>query len=326
VYLDFGLIAANGVALCLGITIPQDPQNKSNVNVEALRPELQQIAMSFLGIEHFRNNALLKEALTHASFINTDVPSYQKMEWVGDAVLTLAVREWAFRKYDNLPVATLVVIETTIVCNETLAYLAWRKGLQCAIQHCDPSLPGRIEHFALGIQPEELGLWGTDPPKILADVVEALLGAVHTELGFLKGQSTSLFVLSPMMDAISEKICINSSGIVVANAGAMMHPKQQLFQLANFLKVRTMREHEFATRFHKPKPIWCSGKWSMASTHGDSAVCHVSCFGIDIIALSESYSSVAQNRACAVAAEFLFHHPNLMKEISLLSASLAKDE
>lgn len=321
-YLVHGYEAAAEAAEVLLVTIPRRRQEQTTVHANCTVPKPTfRVAGKFLGITSFHRPDLLKEALTHASCIQTDVPSYQKLEWIGDAVVCLAAREWAYKKYTNMPVASLVVLETTVVCNETLSYLGWRKGLQLLIRHADASLPGRIESFALGIRPDELGLWGTDAPKVLADVVEALLGAVHVDGGFHRGQKSALYVLEPVLEALSAKVTVDDSGIAKARAGTMMQPKQVLSQTANFLRVRVTNEHDFAARF--PSQVWEQQGWKQASQDGDNAVCHISCCGINVLAIAEPSSTVARNRACAVISEVLARNPDLLRKMQTISTELA---
>ena len=88
-------------------------------------------ACSFLGLEvkQIQNTSLLLEATCHPSHYHAQVPSYQRLEWVGDAVLCLAAREWVYKQHPTMPVKLLVQIETTLICNETLAFLGFSAGL-----------------------------------------------------------------------------------------------------------------------------------------------------------------------------------------------------
>lgn len=78
--------------------------------------DLVSFACKFVGVQTFHNPRLLVEATTHQSCLHKPVPSYQRLEWVGDAVLCLAAREWLFRREEVLSVPKLVVLETTLVC------------------------------------------------------------------------------------------------------------------------------------------------------------------------------------------------------------------
>jgi len=83
-------------------------------------PDLVSFACDFVGVESFFKPHLLVEATTHQTCLHKPAPSYQRLEWIGDAVLCLAAREWLFRREEMLNVPKLVVLETTLVCNESL--------------------------------------------------------------------------------------------------------------------------------------------------------------------------------------------------------------
>ena len=139
----------------------RDPNQHDPCLTMLLAQDLIKMSKLFLDKYHFDCPDIIMEALTHPSCIHKEVPCYQKLEWVGDAVLCLAAREWVYKKYPGLFVAELVVIETTLVCNETLAFLGYSKGLHKIIHHRDPSLPRRFEEFQRNMGMQGRGLWGT---------------------------------------------------------------------------------------------------------------------------------------------------------------------
>ena len=321
VYIKFGYEAAGEVAGDLRISLNkiQKPTDPFPSVMAQLNEFSQQAVEIFLGGHKFRNPALVKEALTHPSCLYTDVPSYQKLEWVGDAVLCLVAREWVYKNYTELSVGNLVIIETTIVCNETLSNLAWRKGLQSLIRHADQSLPGRMENFVLS-RHNEVGLWGSDPPKVLADVVEALIGASHVDGGFAVGQESTKQVIMPVLKALQSNTYTDGK-IIKSNEGAMMHPKQVLYEMGNFFKIRVMTERSFSNRVLIP--VWRQMAWRDALTNGDSFVCCISCHGIPIAALSEPSYRAARNRACSVISEIFRRFPDLLEKTRRISAQMA---
>jgi dsRNA-specific ribonuclease len=166
VYLEHGYEASFKVADELGLTLPgqvEDSGTSSDFGPARRREQQELVAMAenFLGKKTFSHPELLEEALTHSTAINQDVPSYQKLEWIGDAVLCLAAREWIYTHYPKLDVAELVVMEATLVSNETLAHLSIMNNLEKFIRHRDVTLPGRIREFIDCIGNSERGLWGT---------------------------------------------------------------------------------------------------------------------------------------------------------------------
>ena len=99
--------------------------------------------------------------MQHPSANHPSVPSYQRLEWVGDAVLCLAVRAWILENFPELTLGDMVVYEAALVSNETLAFLSVKYGLQHNLNHRDQSLPSRIESYSWRVREPGNGLWGT---------------------------------------------------------------------------------------------------------------------------------------------------------------------
>jgi len=201
-------------------------------------------------------------------------------------------------------VGPLVVIESTIVSNETLAYLACRERMQDIVRHADSTLPSRIESFYCDLRRNDWGLWTTDPPKVLADVVEAMLGAVHCGFGFDVGQRSALHVVSPILDAIfahSNTSELSSSSVT----NTMMNPRQVLYEMVPSVKIRTLSEHEYALRFATSKSVWKCGRFADTSPNGDDVVCYISCCNATLLALSDHSTNAARNRCAGLLASVL---------------------
>ncbi len=117
----------------------------------------------------FRNPKLLETALTHPSFGGDHhVPHYQRLEFLGDAVLELAVSDYLYRELPGVDEGKLTRIRAALVREETLCGAARRIGL------------GR--HIRLSVGEERSG--GRDKPSILSDVMEAVFAAVYLDGGF----------------------------------------------------------------------------------------------------------------------------------------------
>ena len=118
---------------------------------------------------HFENPKLLETALTHPSFGGDHhVPHYQRLEFLGDAVLELAVSRHLFFELPEVDEGKLTRIRAYLVREETLCRAAERLGL------------GDYIHLSVG--EERSG--GRKKPSILCDVVEAVLAAVYLDGGF----------------------------------------------------------------------------------------------------------------------------------------------
>jgi ribonuclease III len=117
----------------------------------------------------FRDRRLLEAALTHRSYAferETGITN-ERMEFLGDAVLGLVVTDLAYRSFPELPEGELAKLRAATVNMTTLADVARQLGLG--------------EEIFLGRGEEQSG--GRDKTSILADAMEAVLGAVYLDRG-----------------------------------------------------------------------------------------------------------------------------------------------
>ena len=119
----------------------------------------------------FVDRGLPVQALTHKSYSNeqTDyVPHNERLEFLGDAVLELVISDWIFRNYPDIPEGGLTRIRAEVVSEKGLAELARQLDVGAGLQ--------------LGKGEEKSG--GNEKSSLLADALEALLGAVYLDGGF----------------------------------------------------------------------------------------------------------------------------------------------
>jgi ribonuclease-3 len=138
----------------------------------------------------FRNPSLLTRALTHRSF---SIDHNERLEFLGDSVLNLAVADLLFERLSSLPEGDLSRVRANLVKQDTLHQLAVGLGLSDVIR--------------LGEGEARSG--GQKRPSILADALEALIGAVYLDAGFSAAQSLvhRLFKaveINPEMQAIGK--------------------------------------------------------------------------------------------------------------------------
>jgi ribonuclease-3 len=138
----------------------------------------------------FTDLSLLKRALTHRSF---SIDHYERLEFLGDSVLGLAISGLLYARLDTLPEGDLSRVRANLVKQETLHQIAVNLGL--------PDL--------LRLGEGEVRSGGQKRPSILADALEALIGAVYLDAGFAKAQQLvhQLFddvAINPQMDAIGK--------------------------------------------------------------------------------------------------------------------------
>jgi ribonuclease-3 len=140
----------------------------------------------------FARLELLQQALTHASFGHEKrqrLPDNQRLEFLGDAVLQLAVTEELYRRFPELPEGRLTVLRATLVNRHHLQALAKDLGLG------DELILGRGEETSRG---RERG-------SILADAMEAVIGAVFADTGWESTRALILKLLEPSLGQIEEE-------------------------------------------------------------------------------------------------------------------------
>jgi ribonuclease-3 len=133
----------------------------------------------------FRRRALLRTALTHSSFAaeyeNTAV--YERMEFLGDAVLGFVVAEHLYRSFPDYDEGRLSRVRRDLVNGKALATVADDIGLGPLI------LVGR----SADLRGERL------PQSIMADAMEAVIGAVYLDRGMAEARRFVLRVLTPAL-------------------------------------------------------------------------------------------------------------------------------
>ena len=138
----------------------------------------------------FANPSLLSRAVTHRSF---SADHYERLEFLGDSVLGLAISDLLYARLGTLPEGDLSRVRANLVKQDTLHQLAVTLGL--------PDL--------LRLGEGEVRSGGQKRPSILADALEAVIGAVYLDAGFIKAQELvhRLFEaveINPQMDAIGK--------------------------------------------------------------------------------------------------------------------------
>lgn len=121
---------------------------------------------------HFKDTDLPLQALTHKSFSNEqkakDVPFNERLEFLGDAVLELAVSDRIYKRYPDIPEGGLTRIRAEVVCEKGLARIARQLDIGSGLR--------------LGRGEDKCG--GRGKASLLSDALEALLGAIFFEGGF----------------------------------------------------------------------------------------------------------------------------------------------
>ncbi|MCH5339761.1 MAG: ribonuclease III [Acetatifactor sp.] len=137
----------------------------------------------------FRDDALLKQALTHSSFTNEQkinkAKNYERLEFLGDAVLELVSSEFLFREHPEVPEGELTKQRASMVCEPSLAFCA--RDLELG------------EFIRLGKGEESTG--GRYRDSITSDAMEALIGAIYLDGGIKPAKAfIDRFILSDLED------------------------------------------------------------------------------------------------------------------------------
>ena len=135
----------------------------------------------------FADAALREMALTHRSyaFERGRTITNERLEFLGDSVLGVVVTDMAYRTYPDMPEGSLAKLRAAIVNMTALADVSRSLGL------------GR--HLLLGKGEEQSG--GRDKASILADALEAVLGAVYLDLGLDVTRELIERLFRPRMEA-----------------------------------------------------------------------------------------------------------------------------
>ena len=156
------------------------------------------------------SDQLLELALTHRSFAyeSGGIPTNERLEFLGDSVLSIVVTDKLYHLHPDLPEGQLAKMRSAIVNARALASVARTLGLG--------------EYIRLGKGEEATG--GRDKSSILADTVEAVIGAVYLDHGIEHSRS---FVLQHFDALIKE----------ASNMGAGLDWKTSLQELTAALGV-----------------------------------------------------------------------------------------
>jgi ribonuclease-3 len=157
----------------------------------------------------FAEGDLLRQALTHASFGHEKrqrLPDNQRLEFLGDAVLQLAVTHELYRRFPAMTEGQLTKLRAQMVNKHHLQAVARELGLG--------------EHLILGRGEENSQ--GRERGSILADAMEAVLGAVFAEAGWDAAREIILRLLEPSLAAMSE-----ASDVAEANPKGALQEKLQ---------------------------------------------------------------------------------------------------
>uniref|UniRef100_A0A0E0D399 Uncharacterized protein n=1 Tax=Oryza meridionalis TaxID=40149 RepID=A0A0E0D399_9ORYZ len=135
----------------------------------------------------FNDSLLLLEALTHGSYQTSGPTScYQRLEFLGDAILDHLFTEYYYSKYPDCTPELLTDLRSASVNNNCYAHAAVKSGLNKHILHSSSELHRKMSYYL-----EKFGQSFTGPsygweagiglPKVLGDVIESIAGAIYLD-------------------------------------------------------------------------------------------------------------------------------------------------
>ncbi len=144
----------------------------------------------------FHNSDYLRRAMTHSSYANeTGAHNHhllcnERLEFLGDSVLSLITSDYLYNRFPNLPEGDLTRMRAALVCEDALAVYARKIGLG--------------EFLLLGKGERNSG--GADKPAVIADAFEATLAAIYLDAGSMDGMRAVADFLLPFIKEAVEKL------------------------------------------------------------------------------------------------------------------------
>lgn len=148
-YVEGGKHAANHLMKWIGIQVEFDPEDTVYTTGTCNVPESILRSVNFDALEgalniRFNNRGLLVEAITHASRPSPGVSCYQRLEFVGDAVLDHLITRHLFFTYTELPPGRLTDLRAAAVNNENFARVAVKHKLHVHLRHGSSALEKQV--------------------------------------------------------------------------------------------------------------------------------------------------------------------------------------
>lgn len=142
---------------------------------------------------HFKNKELLREALTHSSYANERKSKHikynERLEFLGDAVLSVVVSDYIFKHCPELPEGELTKLRASLVCERSLFDFAKQIDL------------GSFLALSRG----ERHNGGAERPSIVSDAFEALIAAIYIDGGMEPAAKHILNFVIPAIKSTKKK-------------------------------------------------------------------------------------------------------------------------
>jgi hypothetical protein len=157
-----------------------------------------------------------------------------------------------------------------------------------------------------------------DPPKAISDIVESVLGAVHTDGGFADGQAAVVHLMTPVLNVLLKARSENRDI-------SLKHPKKMMQEMGGeILELSSSTESEFAVSSPGTDVLF-GYKWDNVTTEGNKFIATVELLGSAILALADPSATVGRNKACALIVSTLQTYPDLRARVQLCRANVESD-
>lgn len=174
----------------------------------------------------FKSKKHLHEALTHSSAKDEENPSNERLEFLGDSVLGLAVTEYLFKNFPDLDEGALTTIKSSVVSSVSLGKVARKLKIR-------PFLivgKGISRRRAL-------------PPSLVANSVESLIGAIYVDSGIMAAKR---FVFAHFEDLLDRSLKRRQS---LNYKSRLQYYVQKKFGLTPYYKLLSTDGPEHKKRF-----------------------------------------------------------------------------
>jgi ribonuclease III len=141
----------------------------------------------------FKNKSLLKQAFTHRSYINENRSSglehNERLEFLGDAVLELVITDYLYTRFENMNEGELTSLRSALVNADTCSIVAQKLGANdfLLLSKGESKDTGRARQY------------------ILANTLEAIIGAIYMDQGYDAAKDFILRHITPLTEDIIEK-------------------------------------------------------------------------------------------------------------------------
>ncbi|KIM21363.1 hypothetical protein M408DRAFT_104950 [Serendipita vermifera MAFF 305830] len=165
----------------------------------------------------FHRPHILAQALTHTSVRGNDMICYERLEFLGDAILDFLVIRHIFDLHGRLSPGALTLLKGAMVSNSVLAAISVHYGLHQFLKIESASVKKAIDQYIPEVEEKQRAEYAAakeegrpcgqywldvDPPKSIADVVESILGALYVSDGFKLTGAQAMYdaLLRPFYD------------------------------------------------------------------------------------------------------------------------------